>query len=98
MLNFIGTYQSAYGADIADISTIGTLYSVGPESSITMAFNNAMWAKYKFGEYQSLTDGVELMPKPAGTRSKRDESTALDDIERMMTKWYTHVHPSGSPR
>jgi intracellular sulfur oxidation DsrE/DsrF family protein len=54
--NYITTYQAAYGADIADVSTIGTLYSIGPNSSIAMAFNDATWAKYKFGEYLNLDD------------------------------------------
>ena len=54
--NYIATYQAAYCADVSDISTIGTLYSVGSDSSIPMAFNDDMWAKYKFGEYLSLDD------------------------------------------
>ena len=54
--NYIVTYLQAYGADVADIGTVGTLYSIGPESSITMAFTDEMWAKYRFGEYQNLTD------------------------------------------
>ncbi len=54
--NYIGTYMAAYGAEVSDISTIGTFYSVGENSSIAMAFNDAMWAKYKFGEYMGLDD------------------------------------------
>jgi hypothetical protein len=56
IFNYITTYRDAYGLDISDISTIGTLYSVGPNSSIAMAFNDDMWGKYKFGEYLSLDD------------------------------------------
>lgn len=54
--NYIATYQAAYGVEIEDISTVGTLYSAGGDSSIPMAFNDAMWGKYKFGEYMSLDD------------------------------------------
>ncbi|MDA0993691.1 MAG: hypothetical protein O3A13_08665 [Proteobacteria bacterium] len=54
--NYIATYQAAYGADVSDISTVGTLYSVGANSSIPMAFTDEMWGKYKFGEYMSLDD------------------------------------------
>lgn len=54
--NYITTYLNAYGADVSDIGTVGTLYSVGPGSSIAMAFTDDMWAKYKFGEYLSLND------------------------------------------
>ena len=56
IFNYIATYQAAYGADLSDISTIGTFYSVGGNSSIPMAFNDDMWGKYKFGEYLSLDD------------------------------------------
>lgn len=56
ILNYIGTYQSAYGEDVSNIGVVGTLYSVGENSSIPMAFNDAMWSKYKFGEYLSLDD------------------------------------------
>ena len=56
IFNYIATYQGAYGVDVSDISTIGTFYSVGENSSIPMAFNDDMWGKYKFGEYLSLDD------------------------------------------
>lgn len=56
ILNYIATYQAAYGVDVSDVSTVGTLYSVGSNSSIPMAFNDDMWGKYKFGEYLSLDD------------------------------------------
>jgi intracellular sulfur oxidation DsrE/DsrF family protein len=56
ILNYIATYQAAYGADVSDVGAVGTLYSVGGQSSIPMAFNDDMWAKYKFGEYLSLDD------------------------------------------
>ena len=56
ILNYIATYQAAYGADISDISVVGSMYAIGPDSSIAMAFNDDMWAKYRFGEYLSLND------------------------------------------
>jgi len=61
--NYAATYQAAYGTKPGDVGTVGTLYSVGPGSSIPMAFTDDMWAKYKFGEYLSLTD--PLTGKPA---------------------------------
>ena len=54
--NYVTTYQAAYGVDVSDVSTIGTLYSVGGASSIPMAFTDDMWGKYRFGEYLSLND------------------------------------------
>jgi hypothetical protein len=56
ILNYIATYEAAYGVDASDINTIGTLYSVGPNSSIAMAFTDDIWAKYKLGEYLNLED------------------------------------------
>ena len=56
ILNYIGTYQAAYGEDAANVGVVGTFYSVGENSSIPMAFNDDMWKKYKFGEYLSLND------------------------------------------
>ncbi|MGI9261842.1 MAG: hypothetical protein ACR2QR_07390, partial [Woeseiaceae bacterium] len=54
--NYLTTYQAAYGVDASEVSTIGTFYSVGKNSSIGMAFTDEMWAKYKFGEYLELDD------------------------------------------
>ena len=62
IVNYVATYQSAYGADVADIGTVGTLYSIGPNSSISMGFSDAMWAKYKLGEYMDLIDPVTGEP------------------------------------
>jgi len=56
ILNYIGTYQAAYGEEVSNIGVVGTFYSVGENSSIPMAFNDDMWGKYKFGEYLSLDD------------------------------------------
>ena len=82
--NYITTYQAAYGADVEDVSTIGTLYSVGENSSIAMAFTDDIWAKYKLGEYLSLDDpqtGKPSVRNQVGNICKRQEtpmaSTAL---------------------
>jgi intracellular sulfur oxidation DsrE/DsrF family protein len=60
--NYILTYGGAYGVDPSDISTIGTFYSLGRESSIPMAFNDAMWEKYAIGEYIGLGDPATMAP------------------------------------
>lgn len=62
ILNYIGTYQAAYGEDASNVGAVGTLYSVGENSSIPMAFNNDMWGKYRFGEYLSLNDPKTSKP------------------------------------
>jgi len=80
ILNYIATYQAAYGADVADVSTVGTLYSVGGDSSIPMAFNDDMWGKYKFGEYMSLDD--PQTGKPA-VRNLFYETLEGDELPRV---------------
>jgi intracellular sulfur oxidation DsrE/DsrF family protein len=54
--NYLETYQRAYNVPDSEINTIGTLYFAGPTASLPMGFNDAMWAKYKFGEMLNLTD------------------------------------------
>ena len=54
--NYILTYKEAYGVGAEDIGTVGTFYSVGPQSSISMAFNDEMWAKYGLGAYLNIDD------------------------------------------
>jgi hypothetical protein len=78
--NYIATYQAAYGADVSDVGTVGTLYSVGPDSSIAMAFTDDMWAKYKFGEYMSLND--PQTGKPA-VRNLFYETKEGDEVPRV---------------
>ena len=80
--NYVTTYMNAYGVDASDVSTIGTLYSMGPNSSITMAFTDDMWAKYKLGEYQSLDD-----PKTgkASVRNLFYETLEGDELPRVGT-------------
>ena len=56
MLNFINTYKSAYGVPETDVNAVGTFYFVGPTASLPAAFNDTMWAKYKFGETLKLVD------------------------------------------
>lgn len=56
MLNYLNTYKTAYGTKPGEVNAIGTFYFVGPTSSIPLAFNDAMWAKYKLGAYLNLND------------------------------------------
>ena len=80
--NYITTYINAYGVDASDVSTIGTLYSMGPNSSIAMAFTDDMWSKYKFGEYLALDD-----PKTgnAAVRNLFYETLDGDELPRIGT-------------
>jgi len=56
ILNYLNTYAQAYKSAPGDAGAVGTFYSLGPNASIPLAFNDAMWAKYGLGEYMGLKD------------------------------------------
>jgi hypothetical protein len=56
ILNYLNTYSAAYKTGPGEAGAVGTLYSLGPQASIPLAFNDAMWAKYGLGEYMGLKD------------------------------------------
>jgi intracellular sulfur oxidation DsrE/DsrF family protein len=58
ILNYIDTYAAAYKTVPGQVGAVGTFYSAGPQSSISLAFNDAMWAKYGLGAYLGLKDGA----------------------------------------
>jgi intracellular sulfur oxidation DsrE/DsrF family protein len=58
ILNYLNTYSAAYKTAPGQVGAVGTFYGIGPQSSIALAFNDAMWAKYGLGEYLSLKDAA----------------------------------------
>ncbi len=58
ILNYLNTYATAYKLPAGQAGAVGTFYSMGPQSSIPLAFNDAMWAKYGIGEYMGLKDAA----------------------------------------
>src|SRR3954469_15376977 len=46
ILNYLNTYKEAYKAAPGSVGAVGTFYAIGSQSSIPLAFNDAMWAKY----------------------------------------------------
>ncbi len=56
ILNYLNTYTEGYKAAPGTAGAVGTFYSIGSQSSIALAFNDAMWAKYGLGEYLGLKD------------------------------------------
>ena len=78
IFNYINTYAEAYKAP-GTAGAVGTFYSMGAQSSMPLAFNDAMWAKYGLGAYTGLKDA-------AGkdyTRNVFNKPTA-DDLHLMM--------------
>ncbi|MGH2628661.1 MAG: twin-arginine translocation signal domain-containing protein [Anaerolineales bacterium] len=54
MLNYLNTYNSAYGVPDQEVNAVGTFYG-----SVTLyGVNDAMWAKYRIGEFQKLNDAT----------------------------------------
>lgn len=58
ILNYLNTYATAYKTTPGQVGAVGTFYSLGQQSSIPLAFNDAMWAKYGIGEYLGLKDAA----------------------------------------
>ncbi|MGQ0704302.1 MAG: hypothetical protein ACT4PM_14345 [Gemmatimonadales bacterium] len=57
MYNYIDTYRRTYGEPVTSVNAIGTFYGApGPAASIPMAWNDAMWQKYRIGELLKLTN------------------------------------------
>jgi hypothetical protein len=56
ILNYLNTYSAAYKTAPGQVGAVGTFYGIGPQSSIALAFNDAMWAKYGLGAYTGLKD------------------------------------------
>jgi intracellular sulfur oxidation DsrE/DsrF family protein len=56
ILNYLNTYSEAYKVGAGQAGAVGTFYSLGTQSSIALAFNDAMWTKYRLGAYLGLKD------------------------------------------
>ena len=56
ILNYINTYSQAYKTGAGQVGAVGTFYAVGSQSSIPLAFNDSIWAKYELGAYTGLKD------------------------------------------
>jgi hypothetical protein len=78
ILNYLNTYGEAYKAP-GTAGAVGTFYSMGPQASMPFAFNDAMWTKYKLGEYTGLKDAAG---KPY-TRNVFRQPTS-DDLHLLM--------------
>lgn len=58
MHNFIETHKAAYNVTEKDINVIGTFYG----GTTPLAWNDAMWTKYKIGQALNLTDPATKAP------------------------------------
>jgi hypothetical protein len=57
VFNYIATYGRAYGVKPAEVNTVITCYGPpGFPATIAMAWNDAMWAKYRISELIGIKD------------------------------------------
>lgn len=54
-LNYLNTYRSAHGVEAKDLNVVVGLWS----RTTLLAVNDAMWAKYRIGEYLNLRDQAD---------------------------------------
>lgn len=72
ILNYLNTYSAAYKTAPGAAGAVGTFYGLGGQASISLAFNDAMWAKYALGDYTGLKDAAgkgytrNVFNKPTG--------------------------------
>jgi hypothetical protein len=86
--NYLGTYASAYKTTPGQAGAVGTFYGIGGQSSIPMAFNDTIWAKYGLGEYMGLKDAAG---KPY-TRNVFNKPTP-NDLHLLMAAIQTPTIP-----
>src|SRR5436190_7733285 len=89
ILNHINTYSAVYKTGPGQVGAVGTFYSIGNQASISLGFNDAMWAKYKLGEYAALKDATG---KPY-TRNVFNRPTK-DDLHLLMQVTQTPPIPA----
>ncbi len=54
ILNYLNTYNQAYGAKDSEIAAVGTFYG----ATTLYGLNDAMWAKYRLGEFLNAKDAA----------------------------------------
>ncbi len=84
ILNYLNTYNEAYKSAPGSVGAVGTFYSIGNQASISLGFNDAMWAKYGLGEYLGLKDKSGR----AYTRNVFQKPTS-DDAHLLMQAFQT---------
>src|SRR5262249_16187086 len=56
IVNYLNTYKEAFKSAPGAVGAVGTFYGLGGQSSIPLAFNDAVWQKYGLSEYTGLKD------------------------------------------
>ena len=84
ILNYLNTYATVHQVAPEQVGAVGTFYGIGGGSSISLAFNDAMWEKYELGDYTGLRDSAgQPYARNPFHRSTRDELHLL--MQAMQT-------------
>jgi hypothetical protein len=62
VFNYINTYRQAYGAKPADVNAVFSCYGAPGPATMPLAWNDAMWARYRVGELIGLVDPATKAP------------------------------------
>jgi len=89
IVNYLNTYQGVYKAGPGQVAAVGSFYGIGNQASISLGFNDAMWTKYKLGEYTALKDAAG---RPY-TRNVFNRPTK-DDLHLLMQAVQTPAIPA----
>jgi len=89
IFNYLNTYSAAYKLGPGQAGAVGSFYGIGSQSSMPLAFNDAIWAKYQLGEYTALKDA-------AGKPYLRNVfyRPAKDDLHLLMQAMQTPTIPA----
>jgi intracellular sulfur oxidation DsrE/DsrF family protein len=80
ILNYLNTYEAAYGAGAGQVGAAATLYGIGQGSSIGMGFDDDIWSKYELGAYYGLDDaGGRPYTRNVFLRPTADDGHLLSD-------------------
>ena len=61
--NYLNTYKQTYGAKAGEVNAVLSCYGApGLPATMPLAWNDAMWAKYKVGELIKLVDPATKQP------------------------------------
>jgi len=58
ILNYLNTYNGVYKTTPGQVGAVGTFYGIGGQASMSLAVNDAMWAKYGLSDYTGLKDAA----------------------------------------
>ena len=96
ILNYLNTYKEGYKAAPGTAGAVGTFYSMGNQSSIALAFNDAMWAKYGLGEYLGLKDaaGKPYTRNVFNSLTKDDAHLLFQGIGSPVIPAFTEMAPA----